>query len=105
MKGNKFLKSFMAEVNEEVYELVKLMCMKQGMTEDVVFMFILGVYDEDGDDESLNVSLSASVEEPEEFDQLVSTAIDIYNVAIESEEPKENTIDWWINKYGNGSIN
>jgi hypothetical protein len=105
MKDNKFLKSFMAEVNEEVYELVKLMCMKQGMTEDVVFMFILGVYDEDEDDESLNVSLSASVEEPEEFDQLVSTAIDIYNVAIESEEPKENTIDWWINKYGNGSIN
>jgi len=106
MRDDKFLKSFMAEVNEEVYELVKLMCMKHGMTEDVVFMFILGVYDgADEDDESLNISLSASVEEPEEFDQLVSTAIDIYNIAIEDQEPKQNTIDWWINKYGNGSVN
>jgi hypothetical protein len=105
MKDKEFLRDFMAEANEQVCELVKLMCIKYGMTEDVVFMFILGTYEEGEDDESLNISLSASVEDPEEFDQLVSTAIDIYSIAIEKEEPKENTIDWWINKYGNGSVN
>jgi hypothetical protein len=105
MKDKKFIKDFMAEVNEEVYELVKLMCMKSGMTEDVVFMFVLGVYEEEQEDESLNVSLSASIEDPEEFEQLISTAIDIYNIASENDKPTDSTIDWWINKYGNGSVN
>ena len=103
-RDDEFVKNFIKEVNDEIYELVHMIAMKHGLHEDVVFTFVMGLYNEnDEGEEDLSISLSSNASEDEEFEQLMSSAIDIYNAV--SEDPKPNTIDWWINKYGNGSVN
>jgi len=99
------IKEFLLEVTENFYESIHTVARKYGLETDYAFILAIGAYGEPTEEgiNKLIVSMGCDVDSDEEFNTLIDASENIYDN--NSESPNEGTIEWWINNYGNGSVN
>lgn len=97
------IKDFLLEVTETFYESIFEVARKYGLEKDYAFILAIGAYGEPTEEgiNKLIVSMGCDVDSDEEFNTLIDASENIYD----NNTPERGTIDWWINNYGNGSVN
>lgn len=97
------IKEFLFEVTETFYESIYDLALKYGLEKDYAFILAIGAYSDEVEDgvNKLIVSMGCDVDTDEEFNTLLDASENIYD----NNTPQKGTIDWWINNYGNGSVN
>lgn len=97
------IKKFIDEVNELFEDQIHDLASKYGLQDDYIYVLSVGVYPEE-EDHRLVVSMTADVDNDEEFETIVEAQLNIYQ-ATDNNEPKPGTIEWWIKNYGGDSLN
>lgn len=95
------LELFIQEFTEKASEIQALLD-KYGLEEEV--SMALGISHTDWDDEDPKVQIAFTSNAPnlDDFDELLAF---IQTATEENAGPEEGTIDWWIEKFGNDSLN
>lgn len=103
MSKDDLIRDFLLEATDSFQESIFNLARKYGLENDYAFIIAIGAYGEpsDKEDNKLIVSLGCDVESEEEFNTLIEASENIYD----NNNPGKGSIDWWIDNYGNGSIN
>ena len=95
------LELFIQEFTEKASEIQKLLD-KYGLEEEVSMALGIAHTDWDAAEPQVQIAFTSNAPNLDDFDELLAF---IQTATEEKAGPEEGTIDWWIEKFGNDSLN
>ena len=94
---------FLEEFTEKAKEIQQLLD-KYGLTDEVSMALGVSHTEWDIDKPRVQIVFTSSAPNLDDFDELLAYMQEATEVESGS-KPKEGTIDWWIDKFGDGTLN
>lgn len=95
------LELFMKEFTQKAKDIQDLLD-KYGIAEDVSMVLGVSHTDWDDDEPKVQIAFASNAPDLDDFDELLSF---IQQATEENAGPEEGTIDWWIDRFGDGNLN
>ena len=98
------LELFIQEFTEKANEIQKLL-EKYGLEEEVSMALGISHTDWDIDEPKVQIAFTSNAPNLDDFDDLLAFIQTATEAKAEEEGPEEGTIDWWIDRFGDGTLN